>query len=500
MSQLFIILVQVTEDIYWTNILHKIQLPQLETELLREILAVYRPAQDDEIWLVGGSIRDLVCGKDKIPDLDLAVSFDPVPLAREYSRRKRAGFVVLDDERQVVRVVKSYDSLHYNVDIARFRAENIEADLRARDFTINAMAARINPPLADSCLEIFDPLNGFQDLANKQIRQCSAQLFSDDPLRLMRAFRFAAILDAEFSPELMPLVKEQAQLLQGVSGERIRDELFKVLACDKSHYWIEQMHKTGLMGTFLPELSDCEGIAQNEWHHLDVFHHSILTLKNLEEIRPHPEKFSWWPQLKSYLAEPISAGRDFWQTLKLGCLLHDLGKPACKKTDSENGRVIFHGHEMEGVHLCKAIAERLRLSCNELHFLQKIVKNHMRPGVILQQGISDKRLFRYYSETGRDGVAIALLSLADRMSAQGDLSEKDLEEFSAGIYSIIDEFYQQQRKPKRAPLLTGADLIKELQLKPGPRFKELLEALAEAQYTGEITNREQALAMVKKLL
>lgn len=477
-----------------------LRLPELESSLLREVLAVYKPRPDDEIWLVGGSIRDLVAGSNSVPDLDLAVSFDPVPLAREYSRRNQAGFVVLDDERQVVRVVKTFDSRHYNIDIARFRAENIEADLRARDFTINAMAARIQLPFTSDQLEIFDPLDGFSALENKQVKPCSDQLFIDDPLRLMRAFRFAALFNAEFSAELREMIIEQAEMLASVSGERIRDEFFKVLATSNSSYWVEQMQQTGILKTFLPELSVCIGVEQNEWHHLDVFDHSLLCLKNLESAPPPCPLPDWWEQLQSYLNESASAGRNYFQVLKLGCLLHDLGKPACKSENAADGRIIFHGHEMEGVRMCREIAERLRLSVNELHFLQKIVKNHMRPGVIVQQGITDKRLFKFYTETGRDGVAIALLSLADRLSAQGNLSQADMAEFTGGIFSIIDKFYQQLKMPKRPPLLTGADLIAQFNLKPGPKFRELLEAVAEAQYTGEISSREEAFALVKEIL
>jgi len=478
----------------------KITLPDLEKDLLQEVLAFYKPRENEEIWLVGGSIRDLVSGAGTVPDLDLAVSFNPLPLASEYSRKHNAGFVVLDEERQVVRVVKSYENGHYHVDIARFRAENIEADLRARDFTINAMAAKINVPFESAQLEIFDPLNGYEHLQQKKVVACSPQLFIDDPLRLMRAFRFAALFDAAFSDDLQKMVIEQAELLATISGERIRDELFKVFATAKSCHWLKIMEQTGILKIFLPELSSCTGVEQNEWHHLDVFDHTLLTLENLERLSPPTPLPEWWPMLQEYFNEPISAGRTYWQCLKLGCLLHDLGKPACKKENIENGRIIFHGHEMEGVRMCKEICERLRLSVNELHFLQRIVKNHMRPGVMLQQGISDKLLFKYYSETGRDGVAIALLSLADRQSAQGSLSEEDMQQFSDGILQIIDEFYQQRKKPKLLPFLSGNDLISEFGLKPGPKFREILEALAEAQYTGEITDRDEAIAFAKELI
>jgi len=150
--------------------------------------------------------------------------------------------------------------------------------------------------------------------------------------------------------------------------------------------------------------------------------------------------------------------------------------------------------------MARDIGENLRLSVNETHYLQKLVKNHMRPGVMLQQGLNDKRLFRFYSETGRDGLGIALMSLADRYSALGSLSENDLAEFTAGIFQIMHQFYEQMKRPKMAPFLNGNDLIKQLGLKPGPEFRRILETLEEAQFTGEIKTRDEALALARTLL
>ncbi|EKD84198.1 MAG: hypothetical protein ACD_39C00187G0003, partial [uncultured bacterium] len=464
-----------------------------------------------EVWLVGGSIRDLLGGYTSLPDLDLATSFNPIPAAREYARRTGAGFVVLDEERQVVRVVRTCDDEHYTFDISKFRADNIDEDLRARDFTINAIAARLALPARSpdapaktdttSCeLELYDPLSGREHLRQRLIIPCSDNLFTDDPLRLMRAFRFSALFNANFSPQLHKMVVEQAPLLKGVSGERIRDELFKVLQVDNSTHWVRIMHKTGILAVVFPQLTACEGIEQNEWHHLDVFEHSILTLENLEKLLLVKDRPEWWPTFEKYLSENISGSRCYRELLKLGCLLHDLGKPDCRRIDSESGKVIFHGHEMEGVRITRDISESLRLSVNESQYLQLLVKNHMRPGVMLQQGVNDKRLFRYFSETGRDGLGIALLSLADRCSAQGTLSTDELAEFELGILNIMRVFYEQLKRPKLVPFMNGNDLIKHFRLKPGPDFKKILDALEEAQYLGEITSHEEAMAMVRELL
>lgn len=478
-----------------------INLPQLELSMLREVLSFFKPSDKRQVYLVGGSIRDLLEGSDQLFDLDLATSFNPIPVAREYARKTGAGFVILDEERQIVRLVREIDeNSHLTFDISAFRAASIDEDLLARDFTINAISARLTTDMPDGRLTIYDPLNGVEHLAKKLIIPCSDNLFTDDPLRIMRAFRFSALFNAEFSPKLHQMVVDQAHLLESVSGERIRDEFFKVLSVSDSVKWLRLMHTTGVLRIFVPELTDCVGVEQNEWHHLDVFEHTLLTLENLEQLLREGQNRPWWEAFIRYLDETVSCTRTYRQALKMGALLHDLGKPGCRKTDKETGKVMFHGHEMEGHRLTKEICERLRLSVNEMHYLQKVVKNHMRPGVMQQQGITDKRLFRFYSETGRDGLGIALLSLADRLSARGILEEKDIGEFSDGIFEIMNQFYEQFKRPHAPPFLNGNDLITNFSLKPGPKFREILEALEEAQFLGEVTTRDQALAFAQKML
>lgn len=486
-----------------------ISLPQLEFKMLREILYFLNPSAERQVWLVGGSIRDLLRGSSSLTDLDLTTNFNPIPAAREFARKTGAGFVVLDEERHIVRVVTLVGNVHYTFDISQFRAPTIEEDLRARDFTINAISARLHADSfarnsensADSrMVELFDPLEGVDHLSRGLIIPCSDQLFTDDPLRLMRAFRFSALFNAEFSPELHAMVIAQADLLKQVSGERIRDEFFKVLGVSDSTRWVRLMNATGILAVILPQLHACHGVEQNDWHHLDVFDHTILTLENLEKLINSDQPYPWWLHFKNYLNENISGTRTWGQTLKLGCLLHDLGKPPCRRIDHESERVIFHGHEMEGSRIAKDVCDSLKLSINEMNYLQRVVKNHMRPGVMLQQGLNEKRLFRFYSECGRDGLGIALLSLADRYSALGSLGETELAEFTAGIFQIMHQFYEQLKKPKLAPFLNGNDLIKHFAIRPGPEFRRILDALEEAQYTGEVTTRDEALALALRLL
>lgn len=482
-----------------------INIPQTESILIQEILKYLYPSVNHQVWLIGGFIRDLLNGKTECYDIDLALSFNPFKAAREFSRATNSGLVILDEERHIVRVVRTLENgKSYTFDLSQFRADNIDGDLRLRDFTINAISAPLFGDnlnlIKDNKIELYDPLNGINNLKNNIIKECSKDLFIDDPLRIMRAFRFSALFNSCLSDELIKLVISSKELIKSVSGERIRDELFKIFSVSKSYKWINLIDKTGLFDMIIPELHICHNVTQNEWHHLDVFDHSLLSLEKLETLVQLKPPYPWWQNFIDYLSEKISGVRDYLQLLKFGTLLHDIGKIPCKNIDSQTGKISFHRHEVEGAKMMKDICERLKLSCKELDFLQNVLKNHMRPGIIIQQGISDKRLFRFYSECGRDGLAICLMCLADRFSALGDnISENDLAIFSAGIYQIMNEFYVQINKPKIKPFLNGNDVMQILDLKPGPTIKTLLDNLKEAQYTDEIKSKEEAIDYLKKI-
>ena len=476
-----------------------LNLPKLEAKLLRDILYFLEPSENHQVWLVGGSIRDLLRGKNTCFDLDLTLSFNPFKAAKDFARSTNSGFVVLDEERHIVRVVyTASNDIVYTFDLSEFRADNIDNDLKERDFTINAIAAPLFGNglelLDDDKIELYDPLKGVRALDNSVIQECGENLFIDDPLRIMRAFRFCALFNSQPSANLIDKIKKQCGLLESVSGERIRDELFKIFTVCDSFKWIKLMDETGVLGQILPELGACHGVTQNEWHHLDVFDHSLLSLEKLETLYQLTPPYPWWSEFHEYMAEIISSGRGYLQLLKFGCLIHDIGKIPCRAIDPETGKISFHRHEVEGSHMVKDICERLRLSSKEQNYLMNLVKNHMRPGIMLQQGLNDKRLFRFFSECGRDGLGFSLLCMADRLSALGGApSSIELGAFSAGIYEIMDEFYQQLKKPKIKPFLNGKDLMNILKIQPGPIIKEILVSLEEAQYTGEIKSKEEAI-------
>ena len=481
-------------------------IPKTESKLIQEILPFLRPSAKRQVWLVGGFIRDLLNGKKECFDIDLALNFNPFKDAREYARSTNSGVVILDEERHIIRVVRNLDNgQSYTFDLSEFRSDNIDGDLKARDFTINAIAAPLfdegSDLIKNNEISIYDPLNGVNALKEKRISICSDNAFIDDPLRIMRAFRFGALYDSSLSDQLLEKIEANSELLSNVSGERIRDELFKILSVSDSYKWIKLLDKTGILKIILPELDACHGVTQNDWHHLDVFDHSILTLEKFESLINIPAPYDWWKTIKEYLLETISGSRTYLQLFKFGSLVHDIGKVPCKEVNAETGKITFYRHEVEGSKMMKSVSDRFRLSSKEQILLQNITKNHMRPGTIIQQGITDKKLYRFFNEAGRDGLGICLVCLADRFSALGaNVSENELITFAAGIYQIMNEYFIQINQVKIKPLLNGREIMERFKLEPGPIIRKLLIILEEAQFAGEIQNKEEAVIFLSKEL
>ena len=196
------------------------------SNLLKTILPYFQPSETNQVWLVGGSIRDIINCEKNITDLDLAVSFNPIEKCKKFANATHSGYVLLDDERHIVRVVyETEENKTYTFDVSEFRAKNIDEDLKLRDFTINAIAAPLFGAdlnlLNENIINTYDPLKGKEAIERKEINLCSPSSFKDDPLRIMRAFRFAAIYGAELSPNVVNQIKEDCHLLVNISGERI---------------------------------------------------------------------------------------------------------------------------------------------------------------------------------------------------------------------------------------------------------------------------------------
>lgn len=461
--------------------------------VLRELAA----ARGVKVYLVGGSVREMALGRPA-PDLDLAVSGQTLELARELAGELSGAFVLLDEGERTARVVTRGEIL----DLAEFRAPTLEGDLKGRDFTINAVALDLEAILGLKPLEVIDPLGGLEDLSRGLIRMVAAANLAADPLRLLRAYRFAATRGLELTPETEAAIQLYTGEFSRVAGERSHQELFLLLGASRAGPILERMDRVGLLGQIFPELADLKGVEQNGYHHLDVFHHSLSAVLQMEEVLAQPRRYfgELAGALVEYAGTPPRA-----VLLKLAALFHDAGKPKVKDRRTDPERYTFYYHEKVGVEIFAGVAQRLRLSAAEARTVTNLIQLHMRPFLLLPAYRERELSFRALGRLVRAGRAelpgVFALAMADSLAGQGPQKPTDAEAVLADLADEAYRFLKERLEPQeRLPrLLTGDDLIR-LGLTPGPRFRQILTAVEEAQWEGALRSRDDALKMVRRLL
>ncbi len=461
-----------------------------------------------EVHFVGGCVRDLLMGRP-LHDLDLVVAGDAVALARATARAFRAAFVLLDEENGVARVVLRGregrpDS---TIDFARMRGADLRADLAARDLTINAMAMTPAPfrrSLEGSAdrPEVVDPFAGQQDLAAGLLRAVSEQVLHDDPLRAMRAVRFAAELGFAIEERTAGWIRGAAGLLGGVSWERIRDELARLLSCRHAAPYLPLLDGLGLLPHVLPEVEAARGSPGLErlWETVCCLEWLAAALAD----RPPPNRGEnlWQPrarqahpglalglpysdQLLRYLEERLAGERSRLVLLKLAALLRGGQVPAPERA-------------LVG----RRVAQRLRLSSREALALDIAAGWTDDPPGGTVGGPLRRAVYRFYRDAGETASGILLLALAEGLAEAGPgLDPQAWAGQVARAGQVLALRYERPAEVISPPrLLHGGDLMRLLGLGPGPLIGQLLEDVREAQAGGDVRTREEALAWARRAL
>ena len=467
-------------------------------------------------YIVGGFIRDWLLGGET-NDIDIAVDGDALLIAQRVAQALEGKFVRLDEVNRVARVVLIVEEgQHYYFDFSSFSGD-IESDLARRDFTIDAMAIEIGKlnVIATSekqfRLKLIDPFSGEKDLGNKVVRAVSEQVFEADAVRLLRAVRLAAELGFAIEPKTENLIRRYSQFIKKIPGERIREELLRLLILPRAAYYLKYLDELGLLLALIPELAESKGVEQPIIHFWDVFDHSLQTVAAIELlIRENNWEYGseiilatvpWSEVIDQHLSQEVSSGSNHKIMLKLGGLFHDIAKPRTKFLD-DAGRAHFYGHTKEGAVIAADILERLRFSNQEVKLVESLVYHHLRPVQMASEELPTQRaIYRYFRDTGDAGIDILFLALADYLATHGPLL--DMEEWRGHcrlIDYILTEHAKQQAKVLPVKLINGHDLINVFGLNPGKLIGELLAMVREAQASGELATREEALALVHKEL
>lgn len=517
---------------------------QFEKENLRILkqVEVFLSERRIESYLVGGFVRDLLIGRETA-DIDLAIQADALKTAQEMAAALQGKYVPLDEGHGIARVVlfpvaTANSKKQWYIDLSTM-VDGIENDLARRDFTVNAMAvplkaflesaASLNiylPLTFDSSptggeengkkiegvspLQVIDPFQGQDDLDNRQIRAVSQSIFKEDPLRLLRAIRLAAELDLTILPETAFLIRQSAPLISQVAGERIHEELVRILGAVQAGRFVRYMDDLGLLTALIPELESGRSVEQPEEHHWKVLDHAIESVAaagfmirqgqwlygDSERLRDIP----WSDELDRYFRSEVANGSTQAALLKLAALLHDIAKPETKILVGE--KIRFYGHDQQGADAVKYLLERLRFSNKEIELVERMVRFHMRPTQIGHEEVPTRRaVFRYFRDTGSAGIDVLFLSLADHLAARGpNLDPEQWRWHVAQVAFLLNEYFNKKETVSPPKLIDGHDLMRAFGLAPGPEIREILDSVKEAQAAGEIGTRGEALSYVKNRL
>ncbi len=454
----------------------------------------------ERAWIVGGAVRDRALGREAGADVDVIVDCDPAAAAKALAEAARSGgqgaaCFALSREFGGWRVLARDGS--WQVDVEPLRGGSLDADLHLRDFTVNAVAEPVcgGTPI--------DPLGGLADLAAGRLRVASVDAFEDDPLRVLRLVRLSVERGMAADGRTLALARASSSRLSALAPERIFSELARIVDACEAVRGLALLREVRALGVVLPELEALEGVQQSRYHHRDVLGHTIEVLEQVIALQAAPDQVLGGAarQVSEILNEPLADGLRRGSALRWGALMHDIAKPRTRAVERETGRVTFYGHDRLGAVLASEILLRLRTSTKLRLHVAALVREHLRLGFLVHepQPLSRRTVFSHLRHTDPVQVDVTLLSIADRLATRGEKADDAIEAHLRVALPMLDDALLWMREGAPKPLLRGDELALEAGVAPGPELGDLIEALTEAQYAGEVRTREQALAFVQKL-
>ncbi len=453
-----------------------------------------------DVYLVGGLVRDLVIGRNDVKDIDILMPAESEAIARVFADRIGGSFFFLDETRNISRVVKQNDHEFIQFDFANFEGPDVQTDLGRRDFTINAMALDLRQFIARGSIDaLIDPFHGIQDVHDKLIRVTRPEVLDDDPLRLIRAVRFYATLGFAIEDSTAAHIRQRSKRIAGPSPERVRDELFLILSERQAEKHLLLLDSLGLLTVILPELEPLRGFAPGMYHVHDVLTHSFKTAGYIDAVLDELSDFSlaYAGSVRTHLEEHLEPLIPRIAASRFACLLHDMAKP--DTFTNADGHIRFHGHDNLGAEKCQFVCRRLRLSRNTEALVSRLIKFHMRlfnlstPG-----GPSRNAMYRYCRDLGDALPESLLLAQADARATSEIMPKEKFMDTRRPMAAVLEYYYTKFLKAEAAPLVTGDDLIR-MGLAPGPRFREILEEMKERQTEGVVRNRQEALEYLEHM-
>jgi len=443
---------------------------QIKNQNLIRVISEASDKLAKEVYIVGGYVRDLILDR-KRSDIDFLV----IGSGPEFANLTADELGIKN-----ISVFNNFGTAHFNyegldVEFVGARRESydrktrkpvvedgtFQEDISRRDFTINTLAISLNK---NNFGELIDIYNGYDDIQNKLIRTPldPVKTFDDDPLRIMRAFRFASQLDFNVDESIMKAAREMRSRLAIVSQERITDEFLKILASPKPSIGLKLLYDSGVLEIIFPEIAIMAGVDQRkDFHHKDVFLHTLQVVDNI-----------------------CKQTDNVW--LRFAALVHDIAKPPTKKFVEGIGWT-FHGHEELGARMMKKIFIRMKLPLHQLEYIEKLIRLHLRPIALAKEEVTDSAIRRFIVEAGEDLEDLIILCRADITSKNPVKVETYLANYERVMQKVRDVKERDKLREFQSPV-RGEEIMKICNLKPSRKVGEIKTAIEEAILDGKIGN------------
>jgi putative nucleotidyltransferase with HDIG domain len=451
----------------------KLKRIDIQDEILKRVGAV-ADRESIAVYIVGGYVRDQLLGK-KVKDTDIVVLGSGVEFAKKVAKDfGRTNLILFEnfgtamlplDDRKLEFVGARKESYSKNSRKPHIEDGTLNDDLLRRDFTVNAMAASLNAKIFG---QLVDPFEGQSDLRSGILRTpLDPEItFDDDPLRIMRAMRFSAQLGFTLDPRVLEAAGKMAKRLAIVSQERISDEFLKIMSSSRPSVGLQMMYDSSVMEIVFPEIAQMAGVDQRkDYHHKDVFRHTLQVVDKVSDVSDN-----------------------LW--LRMAALLHDIAKPKTKVFVPGTGWT-FHGHEDLGARMVKKIFQRMRFPLEHVPYIEKLIRLHLRPQALVDDGVKDSAVRRLLFETGNDIDDLMTLCRADITSKNQKLIEQVKQNYDLVIKKMA-EVEEKDRIRNWQPPLRGEEIMQVCGLTEGPMVGILKDMITDANLDGTIPNEHDA--------
>ncbi len=456
-----------------------------EDEILNNISSFFQ----NKVYLVGGSVRDYLLGKTTYDRDLIVVDEDAKSFSLKLAEFFGATHIPLDETNKIYRIVLP-DKENY-LDITNPVENSLEKDIMRRDLTINAIAVNIQTG------DVIDLCNGISDLENKLLRGVREENFVDDPLRLLRVFRFYSVLGFELDESLSFITKKYSNLVLNPAKERIEYELMKLFDGQFADDALLKMDECGVLEMYFPFVKELKQVPPNLHHHLDLFHHSVETVKQIGILYNNSSE-----KVKAHMDRVDFGGFSRIAHLRLAGFLHDIGKFSTWTIEEDTGRHRFIKHDDVGANLAKPMLKNMCFSNKQIDYLTLMIKKHMYPtAVVSAPELTDKVMMRFVRKMEDNAIDNILIAQADRLSARGpEITDEIVNENISALNNLLEFYLKAKETLKPLPkLLNGNEVMSILSIKPSPQLGKIMEALQEAQISGDILTKDEAVAFIKTL-